>query len=175
MRRRPRNEQEFLSLERKFFSEVKRPVPKTSWEVFATFVVAMKGWRVEIEFVNDEPFETQPRPRQDGYQKAASLMTDLVFTPPPWMVKKVVNCVSTGRIAYYLNNGLQVIDDANSSLAVHITTCENLALDLVKRKIKIREAKQRPGYLQRILHKGDWKDRCLKKIAEGPRCGPLKS
>ena len=69
MRRRPRNEQEFLSLERKFFSEVKRPVPKTSWEVFATFVVAMKGWRVEIEFVNDEPFETQPRPRQDGYQK----------------------------------------------------------------------------------------------------------
>lgn len=165
--RRPRSEQDFLSLERKFYSKVKRPVPKTSWEVFATFVVSMKGWRVEIEFVNDEPFDSQPRLTQGGYQKAVSLVADLVFTPPPWMVKKVVNCVSTGRIAYYLNNGLQVIDDANSTLAVHITACENLALSLVKRKIKVREAKLKPAYLQRILHKGDWKDRCLKKIQVG--------
>ena len=172
--RRPRNEEDFLSLEKRFFTEVKRPTPKTSWEVFATFVVAIRGCRVEIEFVNDDPPDSQPRLTQGSYHQAVNLVTDLVFTPPPSKVKKIVSCISTGRIAYYLNNGLQVIDDVNSALAVHITTCENLALNLVKRKIKVREAKKRKGYLHRILHKGDWKDRCLKKI-EGPRCGPLKS
>ena len=99
-------------------------------------------------------------------------MTDLVFATT-LDGKKVVNCVSTGRIAYYLNNGLQVIDDANSSLAVHITTCENLALDLVKRKIKMR-SKTETGYLQRILHKGRLEGPLFEKDSRGAALRPLK-
>ena len=155
--RRPKSEEDFARLERKFYSEV--PLPsrtKSAWEVFATFTVGLRGRNIEIEFVEEgELYGLTLKPR--GSRREAQLfVSDLVFTPPAEMIKKVVACRSTARVAYYLTNGLQVVDDMNQKLAVHIMRDELLALNLVQRFITVRAAKRDVDYVARIPHSGEW-------------------
>ncbi len=93
-------------------------------------------------------------------------VSDLVFTPPPEMIKRVVACRSTARVAYYLTNGLQVVDDMKKELAVHIMRDELLALNLVQRFITVRSAKKDVDYVKRVPHSGEWEDRVLEVISD---------
>lgn len=166
-KRRPKSEEEFLRLEERFHAEVTKPKPMAAWQVWTTFAVGLRGRHIEVEFVDQRALinEDKPRAAIGTRQEAQALVTDLVFTPPPKMVRKLVACLPTGRVCYFLNNGVQVVDDMDRSLAVHIVKNKQLALDLVQQRITIKAAKERCGYLRRILHTGAWMDKVLSTIA----------
>lgn len=157
MKRHPRTEEDFARLERKFFQQTPQPIAKSAWEVFTTFTVGLRGRNIEVEFVEEGVLHglTGGKPRGTR-REAQSFVADLVFTPPPEMIKKVVVCHSTARVAYYLHNGLQVVDDMRQELAVHIMRDELLALNLVQRFITVRAAKKDVDYVTRIPHSGEW-------------------
>jgi hypothetical protein len=157
MLRRPRTEEDFARLEYKFFAQNPQPIAKSSWEVFATFTVGLRGRDIAIEFVEEGELYglTGGKPRGTR-REAQSFISDLVFTPPAEMIKKVVAWRSTARVAYYLHNGLQVVDDMQQELAVHIMRDELLALNLVQRFITVRAAKKDADYVKRIPHSGEW-------------------
>lgn len=157
MRRRPKSEEEFALLERKFFSKNPQPVAQSAWEVFATFTVGLRGRNIEIEFVEEGELHglTLREPRATR-REAQLFVSDLVFTPPAEMIKRVVACQSTARVAYYLHSGLQVVDDMRQELAVHVMRDELLALNLVQRFITVRSAKRDVSYVKRIPHTGEW-------------------
>ena len=163
--RRPKTEEDFARLERKFFSNTPKPVAQSAWEVFATFTVGLRGQNIEIEFVEEGELHglTLGKPRATR-REAQLFVSDLVFTPPAEMIKKVVVCRSTSRVAYYLHNGLQVVDDMKKELAVHIMRDELLALNLVQRFITVRAAKKDVDYVARVPHAIGWVQKVMEVI-----------
>lgn len=167
MKRHPKTEEDFARLERKFFQQTPQPIAKSAWEVFTTFTVGLRGRDVEVEFVEEGVLHglTFGKPR-GSRREAQTFVSDLVFTPPAEMIKRVVACLSTARVAYYLHNGLQVVDDMNQELAVHVMRDELLALNLVQRFITVRAAKRDVDYVKRIPHRGEWESRVLEVLDE---------
>ena len=164
-KRHPKTEEDFARLERKFFLQNPQPITKSAWEVFATFTVGLRGRDIEVEFVEEGELYgiTGGKPRGTR-REAQSFVADLVFTPPPEMIKRVVACKTTGRVAYYLHNGLQVVDDMMQQLAVHVMRDELMALNLVQRFITVRAAKRDVDYVARVPHRGEWESRVLEVI-----------
>ena len=161
-KRHPKSEEDFARLEYKFFSQTSQPVAKSAWEIFTTFTVGLRGRDIEVEFVEEgELHGFTPQAPRGTRREAQSFVADLVFTPPPEMIKKIVACRSTARVAYYLHNGLQVVDDMRQELAVHIMSDELLALNLVQRFITVRAAKRDVDYVARVPHRGEWEGRVL--------------
>lgn len=163
--RRPKSEKDFALLESKFYANTPKPVAKSAWEVFATFTVGLRGRSIEIEFVEEgELHGLTPNGSRVTRREAQLFVSDLVFTPPAEMIKKVVVCRPTSRVAYYLHNGLQVVDDMRQELAVHIMRDELLALNLVQRFITVRNAKRDCDYVARVPHKDLWKQKVMEVI-----------
>lgn len=164
-KRHPKTEEDFARLEYKFFALNPQPIAQSAWEVFTTFTVGILGRDVEVEFVDMGNLEGgQPRGGERSREKVTNLVADLVYTPAPQMIKKIVLCLEAERVAYFLHNGLQVVDDLKATLAVHIMRDEQLALNLVQRISTVRATKREAGYVKTIRHRGDWKARVQEVI-----------
>ena len=166
MFRRPKTESEFAQLEARFFQLTARPEPQPAWKVFTSYAIGLRGRRVEVQFVDERELLNGDKPKQalGSKREAESLISDLVFTPAPDSIERVVACLPTGRVAYHLKNGLQVVDDTKAQMAVHIVRDKELALELVQRRVTVRAAQSSKAYLRRILHKGAWERRVTQAL-----------
>ena len=139
--RRPKTEQDYASLEDRFYALMTRP---------AEAILLSTEMTYNVFFHKTEEYVNAGSERVLRYiKKLKSKANPKFFIPADKLVKET----HIGyRIAFVLKNGTILIDDDGNKSAVHVVKTRRAMMALVKRTHRVSEVKKWPGYVQRIQH-----------------------
>ena len=148
VRRRPRTEHEYASLEDRFYALVAKP---------AEAILLSTEFNYNVFFHDTEDFVNASSQRAFSYIEMMKQKKNPKFFMPSDSLIKETHIGH--RIAFVLTNGKILIDDDGNKSAVHVVETKRAMLALVKRTHRVKEVRQWPGYMQRILHKNGYTQR----------------
>ena len=141
MKRRPRTEKEYASLEDRFYALISKP---------AEAILLSTEFKYNVFFHKTEEFVNEGDTRVLNYVQMIRMKNNPKFFMPS---DELIRETHIGhRIAFVLKNGTILIDDDGNKSAVHIVGTKRAMLALVKRTHRVAEVRKWPGYIERILH-----------------------
>lgn len=151
MKRRPRTEKEYASLEDRFYALIAKP---------AEAILLSTEFDYNVFFHDTEDFVNESSKRVFSYiQMMRKKNNPKFFMPSDDLIRET----HIGhRIGFVLKNGTILIDDDGNKSAVHVVETRRAMLALVKRTHRVAEVRKWPGYIERILHI----DGYAKRVAE---------
>ena len=141
MKRRPRTEKEYASLEDRFYALIAKP---------AQAILMKTEFDYNVFFHDTEDFVHEGSKRVFEYIKLMKEKNNQKFFMPSDDLIKETHIGH--RIGFVLTNGTILIDDDGNKSAVHVVETRRAMLALVKRTHRVNEVREWPGYLKRILH-----------------------
>lgn len=148
MKRRPRTEQEYASLEDRFYALIKKP---------AEAILMSTEFSYNVFLHDTEDFVNSGSKRVFEYIEMMKKKNDPKFFMPSDHLIKETHIGH--RIGFILTNGTILIDDDGNKSAVHIVETRRAMLALVKRTHRVAEVRKWPGYLKRIIHVDGYAER----------------
>jgi hypothetical protein len=153
MKKRPRSEKEYASLEDRFYALVAKP---------AEAILLSTEFSYNVFFHNTEEFVKEGNKRVFDYVKMMKQKNNPKFFMP---CNSLIKETHIGhRIGFILTNGTILIDDDGKKSAVHVVETRRAMRALVKRTHRVAEVREWPGYIERILHTNGYTDRVAKHL-----------
>lgn len=150
-KRRPKTEQDYASLEDRFYALIAKP---------AEAILLSTEFKYNVFFHHTEDFVNASSQRMFKYIKMMKQKNNPKFFMPSDILIKETHIGH--RIGFILKNGTIIIDDDGNKSAVHVVETRRAMLALVKRTHRVAEVRKWPGYIERILHI----DGYTKRVAE---------
>lgn len=148
VKRRPRTEKEYVSLEDRFYALVAKP---------AKAILLNTDFKYNVFFHKTEEYINESSNRVSSYVDMMKQKNNPKFFMPSDSLIKETHIGH--RIGFVLTNGTIIVDDDGNKSAVHIVETRRAMLALVKRTHRVDEVNKWPGYVQRILHKSGYTER----------------
>lgn len=152
-KRRPRSEQEYASLEDRFYALVAKP---------AEAILLSTEFDYNVFFHDTKDFVNASSQRVFKYINMMKQKNNPKFFMPSDGIIKETHIGH--RIAFVLNNGTILIDDDGKKSAVHVVETKRAMRALVKRTHRVAEVREWPGYVERILHIDGYTERVAKHL-----------
>ena len=150
-KRRPKREQDYASLEDRFYALISKP---------AEAILLSTEFSYNVFFHKTEEYVNEGNERVFNYVQMMRIKNNPKFFMPHDSLIKETHVGH--RIGFILKNGTILIDDDGNKSAVHVVKTRRAMLALVKRTHRVAEVRKWPGYKIRILHI----DGYTKRVAE---------
>lgn len=153
MKKRPKTEQDYASLEDRFYALVAKP---------AEAVLLNTEFEYNVFFHATEEYVNTGNKRLLKYIEMMKQKNNPKFFMPRNSLIKETHIGH--RIGFILTNGTILIDDDGKKSAVHVVETRRAMRALVKRTHRVSEVREWPGYVERILHIKGYTDRVAKHL-----------